>query len=281
MNAIELIKEKYNTFNKTQRRIADYILANADACGFMTLHKLAGAAETTDATILSFSRKLGFKGFADMKHSIQQSVSDLMMPSCFELTVDTDTDGILTETIRAEQKNLRTIFESLNTRRYDEVLDMMCEASHIYTFAYDFSPVLAEVFASRFKRLGLRVHDLSHMTVVDALHDMTYIEQDALVVLFSFQPYSQITIFLAEYFNDQGIKVLSFTNSEDSPIAEFSDAAVVCAADNLYNYNSMTSGTAVINILASMFINRNTELVKAKKQKYDNLYEFLEEKGSF
>ena len=47
MNAIELIKEKYNTFNKTQRRIADYILANADACGFMTLHKLAGAAETT------------------------------------------------------------------------------------------------------------------------------------------------------------------------------------------------------------------------------------------
>lgn len=119
------------------------------------------------------------------------------------------------------------------------------------------------------------------MTVVDALHDMTYIEQDALVVLFSFQPYSQITIFLAEYFNDQGIKVLSFTNSEDSPIAEFSDAAVVCAADNLYNYNSMTSGTAVINILASMFINRNTELVKAKKQKYDNLYEFLEEKGSF
>ena len=74
MNAIELIKEKYNTFNKKQRRIADYILANADACGFMTLHKLAGAAETTDATILSFSRKLGFKGFADMKHSIQQEI---------------------------------------------------------------------------------------------------------------------------------------------------------------------------------------------------------------
>ena len=60
MDIFSRIRDQYDEFNKAQHRIADYILQHPEICGFASLRQFAAATDTTAATVLNFSRKLGF-----------------------------------------------------------------------------------------------------------------------------------------------------------------------------------------------------------------------------
>ena len=54
-NILSTIREQYNSFSRTQRQIADYILQNPDTVCFYTLKQLATEAHATESTVLAFS----------------------------------------------------------------------------------------------------------------------------------------------------------------------------------------------------------------------------------
>ena len=74
MNAYLRIKEYNDSYTATEKLIADYILENdilqdsAQALGEKT--------NTSAAAIIRFSKKIGFKGFSDLKMNLAQSTKE-------------------------------------------------------------------------------------------------------------------------------------------------------------------------------------------------------------
>lgn len=278
MDIFSRIREQYDEFNKVQLRIADYILQHPEICGFASLRQFAAATDTTAATVLSFSRRLGFEGFAEMKAELQKSITKYMMPIRVDAAVDAYSNSAFEMTVKSEQESLQKNFEQIDPQRYEAAVELIREADCIYTFAYDFSPVVAEFFTSRFKRLGLQVTDLSHLPLTDALHSLSLMRKNDLLVLFSFPIYSKIVVSLAEYFHKRGCHVLCFTDSEKSPAAKNSSIALTSPANHIFFFNSMTPTIATINTLASMFLSRNKEVFDRYRADFDALQDFLYQK---
>ena len=69
---IQRIKAMYQsrTFSKSDRLIADYILAHPTCVASTTAAELGEATGTSSATVVRFCRKLGFSGLVDLKMSM-------------------------------------------------------------------------------------------------------------------------------------------------------------------------------------------------------------------
>lgn len=72
---VQRIKATYDTrtFSKSDRIIADHILADPTCIAAATASSLAKATGTSPATVIRFCRKLGFSGLVDMKMSLAYS----------------------------------------------------------------------------------------------------------------------------------------------------------------------------------------------------------------
>lgn len=61
------IRENYSIFSKSEKKIADFLLANIEFCADATAKDIADKTDTSAATVVRFSRMLGFEGVSDMK----------------------------------------------------------------------------------------------------------------------------------------------------------------------------------------------------------------------
>ncbi len=278
MNILERIREQYPTFNKTQCRIADYLLQHPDMGCFSSLRQLARQAHTTEATILSFSRRIGCKSFLDLKGELQSYISQWMSPN----------DGIkaairgsgearfsLPELQQLEEQALRETFSHIAASEIRKVLTLLRDARRVVVFAHDYSCTVADLFAERFVRLGVDVWNLASMPMPDAVNYLAFCTPDDLMVVFSYAPYSQQPIRLAQYVHEAKGRIVCFSDSVNGPIRPFAEATLVSVTNQTFFFNSMTAPAALINELALLFALENKERFEAHKEKTETIRRVL------
>ena len=76
LNILERIHASYYQLTATERKVADYVLAQHAQVQFMSITQLADECGTADATVSRFCKRLNLKGFNAFKIELaKQSVS--------------------------------------------------------------------------------------------------------------------------------------------------------------------------------------------------------------
>lgn len=70
MNVLERIRHQYKDFSKVNKKIADFILRDSGLVLSYTAVEIAKASETSPASIIRFTKSLGFSGLEEFKLSI-------------------------------------------------------------------------------------------------------------------------------------------------------------------------------------------------------------------
>ena len=76
MNILLRIKENKENYTSTEKLIAKYILENKNEVLKYSAQILGEKTNTSAAAIIRFSKKIGFKGFSDLKMNLAQSHSN-------------------------------------------------------------------------------------------------------------------------------------------------------------------------------------------------------------
>ena len=133
-----------------------------------------------------------------------------------------------------------------------------------------------EGWNARFSRLGLNVVNLGNYDPAQLLFSLSRIEQDDLIVLFSFFPYTQLQIALAQFLHTQwGINVLCFTDNVSSPGAKFADVVLTSSTRSPVFFNSLTAPISQINVLASMYVSSYQEEYSRYNEKLSQLHQMI------
>ena len=74
-SAILRIRGLYPSLRPAERRVADYVLANAAAVVRLSSTELGERSGTSDATVVKFSQRLGFRGYQDFKIALAGEIS--------------------------------------------------------------------------------------------------------------------------------------------------------------------------------------------------------------
>src|SRR5690606_26438531 len=139
MNTVlKRIHEKYKYLSPSHKSIANFLLNHHERIPHLTARELAAETMNVPSSIISFSKKLGFEGFNELKYSY-------MNDEKYNQTID---DEILKAFMKAEEVTKREAFK--------EAVRLLLEAPRIFIMAFQMSQIPAKDFYFRMRKIEPR-----------------------------------------------------------------------------------------------------------------------------
>ena len=118
---------------KKQRIIGDYFIKNQERIGNLSAMDIAYEIGVSDASIIRFSKAIGFEGYADLKNRIydmlvENSSNRIPLTERMRMNYEKMKDGDLTEQfIQKVQDNISDVFSHNSAEDFEMIADAMIQ----------------------------------------------------------------------------------------------------------------------------------------------------------
>lgn len=236
--------------SKGQKMIAQYIMGNYDKAAFMTAAKLGEKAGVSESTVVRFANVLDFEGYPQMQKELQKMIrTRLTTVQRIELTSDYNSEeSILKKVLKADIDNLRITMDEVDLKVFEESVNSIVEARHIYIVALRSSKTLADFLGFYLNLIRDNVFIATH-SISDIFEILFRVNDGDLVIGIGFPRYTSKTIEALDYAKSQGAKVLAITDSLLSPLAAHSDYNLIAKSNMESFVDSLVAPLSLLNAL--------------------------------
>jgi RpiR family transcriptional regulator, carbohydrate utilization regulator len=272
---LQRIRQRLDELNRSERKVADVILADPARATGLSIASLAQAASVSEPTVNRFCRSFNAKGYPDFKIKLAQSlaggtpyVSQSVEPGD---TAKEYTSKIFGATIAALDEASRT----LDPARIERVVDYLIQAKQIHFFGLGASGAVAQDAQHKFFRFNLPVTAyvdvLMQRMVASACHT------GDVVVVISWTGRTRELVEIARLARESNAVVLGIT-APASPLAEeCTETLEVATPEDTDVYMPMTSRMiqlTLIDVLATgVTLRRGEDFLPHLKKIKDSLQE--------
>jgi len=229
MNIDDLIKEKFETLTKSEKKIGQFILNNKRTIIYGTMETIKKSVDVGDATIVRFSKKLGFAGFNDLKIALAKNELAKNSVNSSRYFYDDIADHLVNV--------LKDTASLINADDLNEAVHMLSDSNKMYIFGVGHSGEIGKDFSKMLLRVGLIVqaetdpHFQSQMAAIMTKND--------LVIGISLSGETKDTYDSLQVARKNGAKVISITNNNLSSIAQISDITLQTSIEEFLNGGSL------------------------------------------
>ena len=220
---IHKIRSLYSSMGPAEKKIADYILADTQGIIGYSVTELAEKCGCGDATVVRFSRRIGFDGFQALKIGIAGEIGSTSSigteikkdDSCFEIFKKRITDISL---------SLQSTESVLDEQTLEKAAKTIMNARRIAVFGLGNSAAIAMDAAHKFLRLGLDAQSCTdnHMQAIIASH----LDRKSVAIGISHSGSSKDIVDALRLSKIGGATTICVTNFGSSPIVEASDISI-------------------------------------------------------
>ncbi|MFB2552444.1 SIS domain-containing protein [Ensifer soli] len=251
-NILEVIRTLHPTLRKSDRKVADVVLADPQRILNATVGETALLAGVSQPTVLRFAGAIGCGGFPDFKIRLAQAVA-LGTPATHSVLLDTDTPEMVAEKIfDYTMTSLDWARSRLDKQALGKAIDVLTAARAIVFFGFGASGIVARDAQQKFPLFGVPCSaELdSHQQVMVA----AMMRPGEVAFVISNTGTTRSIIEIARIARDSGATVICLTGS-DTPLAAEGDVSLVVETlDNTNMYTPTISRIAalvVIDILST------------------------------
>lgn len=267
-SVVGAICSSYDSYFDAEKKIADCIIERKEDVVEMTVAELAKASGTSDATVSRFCRRCGFKGFQHLKMSLAREVMEERGKS-IQVSNDILRDDIpqsLQNILANKVAELTQTVSMMDPGNLEKILTLLENANTVQVAAVGNTIPVALDFSFKLNQLGVR-------TVSGTIWEtqMAYtlnMKPGDVVVIISNSGVSRRLLTLAEGAKENGVTVISITNSPESPVAAASDHHITTATREKLLLDefcfSRVSATMVVELLYLF-------LSASKKDSYESI----------
>lgn len=262
-NVLGIIRTEMPKMSKGQRRISEYILKHYEKAAYMTASKLGEKSGVSESTVVRFANELGFEGYPEFLHALQEAVS-ARLTSVQRIEVTDERIGnsdVLEKTLMSDMAKIKSTIEVNDPDVFDSATDMIIEADHVYIAGARSTSMLSDLLSYN---LNLVFDNINH---VDTTSESIIFEQllrvgegDVLIAL-TFPRYSKRIVKAVNFAKNNGAKVIAITDSENSPIASAADRLLLAKSDMASYMDSLVAPLSLINaIIVSISLKKKDEI---------------------
>lgn len=226
MDYLIKINQRMPEFTPSDKKIAKFIVDNPKLILNSNTQQLASMIETSQSAIIRFVKKIGYKGYVDLKLDIAKSL-------------ETDTDqiedvvikaGESTQTIVSKNKNnvlsaVEKTFALLDDEIIESSIKYLVEAADIYLAGVGSSGLVCEDFLYKLQRAGQKAYYQRDAHTNLAL--ITNIKKDDILVCISYSGTTKEVIIAADYAKSIGAKVITITKGANTGLSKLSDQVLL------------------------------------------------------
>lgn len=253
----------YADMGPAERRVADWLLSHPGEVLPFAIRELACACDTSEATIVRFSRRLGFQGYQDLKLSLaSEAERRIVSPSiteedsCFDVFEKICNDAYL---------SLERTQKTLSADAMMRAADAIAHAGRVVLIGLGSSASVASDASDKLLRAGCNSASYgdTHMQTI-AVSQLT--SRDVLIGV-SHSGSSKDIVDAMRLAKERGVTTVSITSKERSPITRQSDVVLLTDTEETRHsslgLSSHLSRLLVLDALCYRVVYMNEEKVRA------------------
>jgi DNA-binding MurR/RpiR family transcriptional regulator len=216
----EKILNSFESYTKSKKILAKFIVSHYRQVAFSTICQLSGISRVSEATIVRFTKDLGYKGYSDFQSDIRSIVrSELKANERFETSgaIVGRNFELLSGIINNEIENLRRLQETFEPENFREVLRAIQKASEIVVIGNRSTASIASQLSFGLSKLELRI---TRFTAVNTeMFDLlSKLPATAILIVISLPRYNRALFEAIEFAKELGLMTVSITDSPMSSI---------------------------------------------------------------
>lgn len=241
----------YNDFGPSEKKIAEYVLKNTEEILTISINDLAKICGCGAATVVRFSRRLGFDGYQGLKIGLAGEFKSASKISSEIEKGDTCFD-IFRKRINDISVTLWNTESVLEPKNLDIAANKIMNSERIVIFGLGNSAAIAQDVAHKFLRLGLNAQACcdNHMQAIVASH----LNRDSVAIGISHSGASKDIIDALRLSKIGNAYTICITNHSNSPITENADLSIFTKADETnHSILAMSSRIAQLAIFDAIY----------------------------
>lgn len=270
---LKRIEECVPSFSKGQKKIADFIINQYNKAVFMTAAKIAEETGVSESTVVRFANAMGFEGFPEFQQALQDSVKGkLTALQRFEQALESR--DILSLVMNSDISMLKATYEQLDKGMFEKAVNAISKAKKIYIIGVRSSSAIASFLGFYLNLLFDDVRVVSTTSVSEVFEQIMRIGEEDVLIGVSFPRYSNRTVKALQYAKANNATVISVTDSNVSPLVEYSDVSLLAESGMVSFVDSLVAPLSIINaLIVSLGMNKKAEI----KDTFDRLEDIWKE----
>lgn len=245
------IRSKYEEMGFAERKIADLLIAEPESILSSSISDYAKKIGCGNATLVRFSKRLGFPGYQDLKIAIAQEVASISNES-EAVSSDDSCYAMFTKRLRDVQTSLKKTRMTLSPAAMNEAAEKIMNAKRIVIFGLGNSAAIAQDAQHKFLRIGLDAVACSdnHLQAIIASH----LDKDCVAIGISHSGQSVDIIEAMRLARIGNATTICITNHKKTPITEVSDICLFTQSDETqHSILALSSRIAQLTILDAIY----------------------------
>ncbi|MEJ6471887.1 MurR/RpiR family transcriptional regulator [Fusobacterium nucleatum] len=267
-----LEKLKNTKLTKKEKRIAEFFLDEEERVFLMNVADIAKTIDVSDTSVIRFIKSLGFENFTDFKNSGQEDIkSRLDKTNDFIKNLDIIKENSIEQLyIYKINEEVNKIFNSNSQKEIKKISNLIMKAKNKYIVGFKSTAGIANFFGVR---LGFMLKNVSTFNIDDSVvvNSIFNIKQEDILIIFDYPMYSKVAVVLAKIARENKAKILLFTDSDNAPLAEYSNILYKVKLNGISVFNSLISTQILVEYLLtyiSQFIEEKAKIRFSKIRKY-------------
>ena len=254
MSCILKINNIYDNMTDVDKKIADYINENKESISKLSVSELSKKSNVSSASIVRFSRKLGYSGFGELKIEIAK---DLTLNSKDYSYIVKDSDvGINNIVNNITNKSIETIANTTKLNELDTIekaIEKIINSKNVYIFGVGASSLVALDLQQKLLRINKPA-----ITFLDShtqLMVSSNLNKDDIAISISYSGKSKEVIKSIENAKINGTKCISITKYGENDLTNMCDINLfVPNIENNLREGAISSRIAMLTLIDIIYI---------------------------
>lgn len=261
------IRSLYNSFSKTEKKVADYIFLNGSKVIYLPITEFGENCGVGETTIIRFCRKIGLKGYQEFKLVLAR---EMVHPN--ENFLDNvGNEDSLSEVIRkitfTNIKAIEDTAKMISKKQLDKAVSAILMAEKVDIYGVGASGFTAGDAKYKLMRIGVKCEAFSdpHIQSMSAV----LLNNKSVAIGISFSGSTKDTTDALTLAKKSGAFTIAITNYVKSPITKVADAILLTSSNETpIRSGALTSKIAQLHVLDILY----TAITLKEKEK---AYEYL------
>ncbi len=242
---------------KTQEKIANYFLKNQERIGNLSSQEVAQEIGVSDASIIRFSRVIGFSGYAELKTYIygmlvENAFSGLSLSQRMDQNADRyGKEDAANRYLEISHRNVDNVFRYCRIEQVEALADRIVSAQRRYIvglrgcrgIALNCSRILAFMLPS------VTCITDGECASISMLQDLA--ETDV-AVLFAFSRYYKVDVKYLEIMKARGTYIAMVTDEAAGALSTYADIVFAVPTENMAFFHSTLGATVFAELLLNL-----------------------------
>lgn len=257
----DLLEQGFDSFSRSQKAIARYIIDHVDEIGYLSAEELARKGNTSSSTVVRFAQSLGFSGYPDLQKAARDefrlgtSTRPLVRDDQLLFVVEED---LLTRALRTDILSLEETLAKNSLATFDRAVDMLVATRGLLVVGLHEASIVARHAAYVFELLGIPT-----AVVVDGseanLARLVRLGGDDSLLAVGFRRAHPQTVAYVKAAASQGAHTIVITDNSLSELAGKGDITLFADIDSTFFAHSLVGPLSLVSALAGGVYARDRE----------------------